>query len=377
MLNYEYPPLGGGASPITGALAQQLAAAGHGVDVVTMEFHGLPRYERHGRLRVYRVAAVRRSQVRAVTREMLSYLPSALSRSLALARRRRYDLIHSHFVIPTSIVAALLRRLCGLPSVITIHGSDVPGYNPDRFKLGHRLMGPVWKGLVRDADAIISPSAYLRDLLTASCRVPVDLIPYGFTPPPLPALPRRKRILFASRLFPRKGAQFLLDALDGLPLDGWEAVIAGDGPMLDELRARARDLSLPVSFPGFVKGAALDELYATSPIFVFPSLRDNFPVVLLEAMSAGCAVITTEVSGMPEVVGESGVLTPPGDVAALREALRRLTANPALCADLGARARARMDCFAWDGILARHVALYERVARGSKRALLRGQHANR
>src|SRR6266487_2740390 len=131
MLNYEYPPLGGGASPITGALAEQLAVAGHDVDVVTMEFLGLPRFEEHGRLRVYRVAAVRRSQVRASTREMLSYLPSALNRSLTLTRERPYDLIHSHFVIPTSIVAALLRRVRGLPSVITIHGSDVPGYNPD------------------------------------------------------------------------------------------------------------------------------------------------------------------------------------------------------------------------------------------------------
>ena len=377
MLNYEYPPLGGGASPITGALAQHLAAAEHDVDVVTMEFHGLPRHEEHGRLRVYRVASVRRSQVRAVTREMLSYLPSALERSLSLIRQHRYDVIHSHFVVPTSIVAALLRRLCGLPSVITIHGSDVPGYNPDRFKLGHRVMAPVWRGLVRDADAIISPSVYLRDLLTARCAVPVDVIPYGFTPPLPLGLPRRKRILFASRLFPRKGAQFLLDALAGLPLDDWEVVVAGDGPMLPELQAQAAGLGLPLAFPGFVKGAALEELYATSPIFVFPSLRDNFPVVLLEALSAGCAVITSDAGGMPEVVGDAGLLVPPGDVEAIRAALRRLMADAALREELGARARARMECFSWDTILVRHVALYERVALRSRRALLRGQHANR
>jgi glycosyltransferase involved in cell wall biosynthesis len=377
MLNYEYPPLGGGASPITGALAERLALAGHNVDVVTMEFHGLPRFEEHGRLRVYRVAAVRRSQVRASTREMLSYLPSALSRALALTRERQYDLVHSHFVIPTSIVAVLLRRIRGLPSVITIHGSDVPGYNPDRFQLGHRVMAPVWRGLVRDADAIISPSVYLRNLLVTNCAVPVDVIPYGFDPAPPRDVPRRKRILFASRLFPRKGAQFLLDALAGLPLDGWEVIIAGDGPMLSELQAQAARLGLAVSFPGFVKGAALDELYATSAIFVFPSLRDNFPVVLLEALSAGCAVITTNMSGMPEVVGEAGLLTPPGDVEALRAALHRLIGDEALRAKLSRDACIRMNCFDWDAILARHVMLYERVVRRSKRLLLRGQHADR
>ncbi len=377
MLNYEYPPLGGGASPITGALSERLAAAGHAVDVVTMEFQGLPRFEEHGLLRVYRVAAVRRSQVRASTREMLSYLPSALRQGLALTRERRYDLIHSHFVIPTSIVAALLRRARRLPSVITIHGSDVPGYNPDRFKLGHRIIAPVWRGLVRHADAIISPSTYLRDLLTSHSSVPVDVIPYGFTPPQMPDIPRRKRILFASRLFPRKGAQFLLDALADLPLDGWEIVIAGDGPMLPSLQAQAAQLGLPVSFVGFVKGVALEELYASSAIFVFPSLRDNFPVVLLEALSAGCAIITTDMSGMPEVVGDAGLLTPPGDVAALRAALRRLMDDAALRAELELRARARMHTFSWETILARHEALYERVVRRSKRTLLRGQHANR
>ena len=377
MLNYEYPPLGGGASPITGALAQNLAAADHDVDVVTMEFRGLPAFEVHERLRIYRVPALRRSQVRAMTAEMLSYLPSALMQSLRLARRYHYDLVHAHFVIPTGIVAALLRHWCQLPSVITIHGSDVPGSNPDRFNRSHRLLAPVWRGLVRDADAIISPSAYLRDLLIASCKVPVELIPYGFTPPPPRDLPRRQRILVASRLFPRKGVQFLLDALDGLPLDGWEVVVAGDGPMLPELRAQAQRLALPVHFAGFVKGAALEELYATSAIFVFPSLRDNFPVVLLEAMSAGCAIVTSNTSGMPEVVGDAGLLVPPGDVAAIRAAVRRLMEDGELRTRLGGQARERIACFAWDGILARHLALYERITQRARLAVLQGRHASR
>lgn len=377
MLNYEYPPLGGGASPITGALAQQLAEADHDVDVVTMGFRGLPALEEHGRLRVFRVPAWRRSQLKATTPEMFSYLAPALARSLLLTGRQRYDLVHAHFIIPTSVVAALLRRLRGLPSVVTIHGSDVPGYNPDRFQGGHRVLAPAWRALARRADAIISPSAYLRDLLQASCPVPVDVIPYGFSPPPRRDRPRQRRILVASRLFPRKGVQFLLDALAGLALAGWEVVVAGDGPMLPELREQAHRLGLTVDFPGFLKGAALEELYATSAIFVFPSLRDNFPVVLLEAMSAGCAVITSDASGMPELAGDAGLLVPPGDVVALRAALRRLMDDAALRAELGARARARMALFAWDGVLTRHLALYERVVRGARIAAPRGEHANR
>lgn len=364
ILNYEYPPLGGGAGPITQAMAEQLVAGGHHVDVVTMGFRGLPRLEEHGGVRVYRVPALRKSKVRAVTVEMLTYVCSATVWSLLLAQSRHYDVIHTHFIIPTGVVAALMQQIKGIPTVITIHGSDVPTYNPDRWKRGHRVLKPFWRSIVRSTSAIVSPSSYLRDVLQAHCHVPVDVIPHGFTPPPPAEFPKRKRLLTASRLFRRKGVQFLLDALAGLDpgvLDGWEIVVAGDGPMLPTLREQAQRLALPVQFPGFVDRDVLQQLYASSEIFVFPSLRENFPVVLLEAMSNGCAVISSNVSGMPEIVGADGLLVPPEDVAALRTAVQRLLTDVALRRELGVRARQRIDQFAWQTILEQYLAVFQRV----------------
>lgn len=363
MLNYEYPPIGGGASPITRALAEQLAAAQHSVDVVTMGYGRLPFHESFcdDHLHIYRVPALRRSPVRAVTVEMASYLASAFPWALWRSWQTRYDLIHAHFLMPTTVIAAPLARLRNLPLVVTIHGSDVPGYNPDRFKRGHRLLAPVWRRMVAGADAIISPSRYLGGLLQQTYDRPVEIIPYGFHPPEGSVVERRKRILFASRLFPRKGAQFLLDALVGLDLSEWEVVIAGDGPMLEPLREQARTLGLNVSFPGFVKGQALQDLYASSAIFVFPSLHDNYPVVLLEALSAGCAIITNNVTGMPEVVGDAGLLVRPHDVAGLREAIVRLMNDATLRDQLGRLARRRIADLDWARILGLHFDLYERV----------------
>jgi glycosyltransferase involved in cell wall biosynthesis len=364
MLNYEYPPIGGGAAPITRALSEQLAISGHHVDVVTMGYGKLPFKEQMigERLRVFRVPALRRSPVRAVTVEMASYLASAFPVALALAARQRYDVIHAHFLMPTGVLASAVKRATGLPLVFTIHGSDVPGYNPDRFKRGHKLLNPVWKTVVRSADAIISPSAYLRDLLQKGHPAPVTLIPYGFNPPPPSAVARRKRILFTSRLFPRKGAQFLLDAVAGLDLAGWEVVIAGDGPMLEPLKEQARRLGLDVQFPGFVKGQALQDLYASSAIFVFPSLHDNFPVVLLEALSHGCAIVTNNCTGMPEVVGDAGLLVKPHDLPGLRAAIARLMGDAALRDELGLRARRRVAELSWERVLEQHLELYRRCA---------------
>ncbi len=360
-LNYEYPPIGGGASPVTRALCEHLAAAGHEVDVVTMGFDRLPRFDTSGNVRVIRVPALRRSMVRAETPEMLSYVISALPPTLALTRRRQYDVVHAHFIVPTGILAAAVRRVSGLPLVITAHGSDVPGYNPDRFRRGHRLIAPVWRLVARSASVLVSPSDYLRRLMRRVCDLPVEIIPYGFDPPPPRQTERKRRILFASRLFPRKGAQYLIEALAGLPLDGWEVTIAGDGPMLEPLQVQARRLGVPIDWRGFIKGAPLEELYASSALFVFPSENDNFPVVLLEALAGGCAIITTGVSGMPEVVGDAGVLVPPRDVPALRAALLRLMHDDRLRADLSARARARIACFAWDDVTRRYLDLYQRL----------------
>jgi glycosyltransferase involved in cell wall biosynthesis len=154
----------------------------------------------------------------------------------------------------------------------------------------------------------------------------------------------------------------MLQALEGVDLTGWEVVIAGDGPMLGALQEQARQLGLDVQFPGFVKGQELQDLYASSAIFVFPSLHDNFPVVLLEALSAGCAIITNNVTGMPEVVGDAGVLVKPHDIAGLRAAIVGLIGNEARRDQLGDMARRRVEGFAWGRILAQHLDLYGRVA---------------
>jgi glycosyltransferase involved in cell wall biosynthesis len=361
MLNYEYPPLGGGASPVTRDLCLHLANAGHEIDVVTMGFRRLPPVETFDNVRVIRVPALRRSAVRAEAVELLSYITAALPPALALLRHRRYDVVHAHFIVPTGILAAVVRQVSGLPLVITAHGSDVPGYNPDRFIRAHRVIAPAWRLVARSADMIVSPSHYLRGLIQQTCTVSVEIIPYGFDPPPPPTGERKQRILFVSRLFPRKGAQYLIEALAGLPLDGWEVTIAGDGPMREELQTLAQRLGVPVDWRGFIKGAPLEELYATSAIFVFPSINDNFPVVLLEALAGGCAIITADVSGMPEVVGNAGILVPPRDVPALRDALARLMQDADLRAELSARARARIAAFAWDEVTRRYVDVYRRV----------------
>ena len=104
------------------------------------------------------------------------------------------------------------------------------------------------------------------------------------------------------------------------------------------------------------------KLYEQARIFVFPSIRENFPMVLLEAMDAGCAVITTDAEGCAEVVGGAGVVIARGDPDALRVAMLALMNDVPLCDMLSRSARARAQLFRWPRICTQFGELFATVA---------------
>jgi glycosyltransferase involved in cell wall biosynthesis len=365
-LNFEFPPIGGGGAPVSHELCKELVAQGHHVDVVTMGFNGLPAREVVDGINVYRVPCVRRRPDVCKTHEMASFVLAALPKIARLSAQHAYDVNHTHFIVPTGLLARLLKAWTGLPFVVTIHGSDVPGYNPDRFGLEHRLVGPLWRWILNGADHLISPSQFLRTLVDQRSRGhPISIIPNGFRYERFRSDgPKERRILLVSRMLPRKGVQYFLQALPGLDLRGFEIDIVGDGPYLPTLRQMATELGLSVKFWGWLdnKSPELKQLYERSAIFAFTSEAENFPVVLLEAMAAGQAIVTCDGTGCPEVVGSDALLVPPRRPDRLGEALGRLVRNDQLRTELGRRARARVEQqFGWQGIARRHVALYREL----------------
>jgi glycosyltransferase involved in cell wall biosynthesis len=156
--------------------------------------------------------------------------------------------------------------------------------------------------------------------------------------------------------------QYLIEALAGLPRS-FELHVVGDGRYLPPLRALAdARQAARVVFHGALRddSAELRELYKTSRIFAFTSEAENFPIVLLEAMAAGCAIVTSAGTGCAEVVGDEALLVTAGDVAMTRAALARLMNDPALCTTMGLQARQRVErLFAWESVTRRYVALLD------------------
>jgi glycosyltransferase involved in cell wall biosynthesis len=359
-MNYEYPPVGGGGAAACKDLADTLVGFGHRIDIVTSGMRRLPAHETVDGVGVNRVRCVRRYKHYVTTPELLTQILPACSEAHRLMIQRRYALNHTHFVVPTGLASYLLWRKTGLPYVITAHGSDIPGYNPDRFICVHKLIRPVWKTILRNAACVVTPSAYLQRLLQESIDIDTEVIPNGISFPPANGNGKENRILLVTRMFERKGVQYFLEAVRDLTTD-WEICVAGDGPYLPRLRELAKGIRPKVNFLGFIRGSRLTDLYHSAKVFVFPSIQENFPIVLLEAMSAGCAVITTSAFGCAEVVDNAAVQVAPKSVPDLRHALERMLHDNSEIDRLSKLGRERASQFRSEAVAQRYESLFQRL----------------
>ncbi len=361
ILSHEFPPIGGGGAVVTAALAREYARNGHSVSLVTMNFGDLAQLESVDGCELHRVACGRQRRERSTPREGLTWA----SRSWPLIRRlhadRRFEVVHAHFIMPGGTLARRCQRELEIPYIVTPHGSDVPGHNRKRLQVAHMLARPWWRRICRQADRVVSPSAYLLELIESTAGpIRGQVIPNGFDPSRFAPRQKQNRILSCGRLIESKGFQHLLTALRDVNRTDWKIDIVGDGPMRSQLTDMAAGLRIPVQLHGWVDNAdpRLPGMFGRAAIFVLPSEWENFSIVLLEAMSSGCAVITTAVAGNPEVIGAAGCLVPRADPQALRDALLALMSDHKRRAELGRLAAERAENrFTWNRIAASYQAV--------------------
>ena len=366
MTSYELPPVGGGGGLFAARLSCELASRGHHVDLVTMGFGRLSSGERKGKLHIKRVFSFRQDLRSCRVIEAVAYVAGALPVIAKLCRRNRYNIVHSHFIFPDGLLGLWAQSRAGVPFIITAHGTDVPHHNLKRVRGLHFCLRPLWRSLTRRAAVIVCPSQYLNRLVVKNNRlVKTKIIPNGFDPQRFnPQEAKMKRILVVTRMIESKGIQFFLQALVGLHLD-YEVVLVGDGPYINALKRYTRELQLAVRFTGWIDNTSMElkYLYETSRIFVLPSETENCPLVLLEAMAAGLAIITTQGTGCSELIGSNGLLVAPRNAQAIRSALIDLVNHPELIKKLGHAARSRLErLYSWQAVLRSYQELYEQHA---------------
>ncbi|MBI4240960.1 MAG: glycosyltransferase family 4 protein [Candidatus Rokubacteria bacterium] len=275
-------------------------------------------------------------------------------------------------------------RACGrLGSVVTIH--DLSAERLSRLagrRLGQRLASAKTQRTARRADRVIVHSrSGAADVGACFGVAPerIAVVPLGVGPEFFPEPPpvqeavrarlapgREGFVLFCGSLEPRKDVATLLRAFARLPdaRERYRLVLAGgDGRASEEIGELISRLGLgeAVGREGYLGVPEMRALYAAAALFVLPSLYEGFGLPILEAMACGTPVIAAYTSSLPEVVGDAGLLVPPGDPEALAGAMARVLDDADLAADLRQRGFRRAKGFTWEATAAKTLAVYRAV----------------
>ncbi len=370
--NYEYPPLGGGGGVVMAALARELAQR-HEVTVLTSQAAGLPARETDRGVRLVRVPVFFRRQLAVANfPSMLAYVPMASLRGLGFARGA-FDVINTHFAVPTGPVGQVLAAFHGVPNVLSIHGGDL--YDPSKKLSPHRhaWLRAAVRGLLRAADAVVGQSRNTVGHVESIYGVkrPVGLIPLGIERPPA-AVPAARAafgvpadafvLVTVGRLVARKATVQLLRALQGAEGAAAHLLIVGDGPDAAEIRRAADELGLRdrVHLLGQVSDERKYQALACADAFASTSQHEGFGLVFLEAMAFGLPVICYDHGGQTDFLtsGTTGHVLPLNDLAAFTRAILDLHANSQRRLAMGRYNREAVEQFFIDRCAERYEAVF-------------------
>ncbi|MBC8424944.1 glycosyltransferase [bacterium] len=259
------------------------------------------------------------------------------------------DHIHAHLANPPGSYAMFLGLLTGIPYSITGHAADLyckPVGNDTKIRLAAGMVAISEYNMRHYRE--LHPD--LRKAEVIHCGVELD----DFTFKARGSLPLPLRILAVGRAAEKKGFRHLLDALQILKERQipYRCDLIGGGPLLDTLKQQQLDLSLDdLVIHGPLQQSEVKAMLGRAHVFTLPCVIasdgdiDGIPVSLMEAMACGCPVVSTHISGIPELIadGESGLLVPPENPLALADALERLSADPDLTARISKGGRLKVE----------------------------------
>jgi glycosyltransferase involved in cell wall biosynthesis len=374
LINYEYPPLGGGAGNATRAIGERLVTLGSDVTVVTMSYRNLPREETGNGVRIIRVPSLRKSLSQSNVFEMVTYILSSVLRGPSVFSSFKPDAMLAFLGIPSGVVAGWYKTIYRIPYIVSVRGGDVPGTQPEQMATYHKLCKPLIKKVWRGAAYVVANSKGLQDL--ARETMPdreILMIPNGvdvsvFKPSPKKTRHDEIKLLYVGRLSYEKRLDLLIEALANLKDNSWQLTIVGEGPVRKELEKKVQTHGLQdrITFAGWIDREELPATYGKADLFVFPSNSEGMPNVVLEAMASGLPVITTKIRGCEELVKheENGLLIEPDNQAKLETALKRVLIDEGTRIKFGQASIKRAHEFSWDEVARKYHDLLSDAAKG-------------
>ncbi len=371
LCNYEYPPLGGGGGVAAAILARELAKR-HEVTVLTSHGLGLPLRSVEDGVQVVRVPVrFRRQRSVANLLSLLAFIPLGMRVGQELLASRRFDVVNTHFVLPSGPVGDALARRGGIPNVLSVHGGDL--YDPSKLLSPHRhpLLRAWVRRLLRRADLVVGQSTNTLDNVRRFYAPEITgvRIPLAIAWPAAGAAARAEYgfgadevlLITVGRLVARKAVGHLVALMEAFRDESVRLLIIGSGPQEQALKLETarRQLSNRILFLGYVAEEEKARLLRMSDVYVSTSQHEGFGLVFLEAMACGLPVVCYDHGGQTDFLrdGETGFVVKLNDLALFTQRVAHLLRNPQLRRTMGASNAGRAAEFSGD----RCARAYERA----------------
>jgi len=372
IINYEFPPLGGGGGVATYDLALEWVKTAN-VHVITSSFKGLPSYENINGIHVHRVKILfRKSRDAATFISMFSYLPAGFIRALSLALKYKFDVINTHFVVPSGPLGYAISKLFGIPNVLSLHGGDI--YDPSKKLSPHRnrLFKAVVRFLLNRADVIVAQSSNTRNnaIEYYAPKKEIQIIPLAFHPPVIPQTSRKILGLHEKdficitigRLIKRKSIDVLIRAIALVNKPAVKLLIMGDGPEREYLEELVNKLSLldRVKFLGFVGDEEKFAYLSQSDLFVLTSMHEGFGIVFMEAMYCGLPIVATNHGGQIDFLSheQNALLINVGDTKGCAESIMRFYNDKKLYTRCSVNNKKKISTFYAENVAGRYMNIF-------------------
>lgn len=376
MLNYEYPPIGGGGSYACKSILQVLANKKMKVDLVTSSPSDYFETETiNESVNIYKLPVNKKDIHYWTQQEILTYSWKAKQFIEKLLLKKSYDICHTFFGIPCGAVAYLFKE--NLPYVVSLRGSDVPGFN-NRFSFQYIFLKPLINKIWSESSAVVANSEGLKELaLESSPSQDISVINNGINisdfKPDVNYINnnindtdkkiKRFNIVCISRLIERKGISFLLEAIKKIKNKKVKLILVGKGKQEDELHQLAKDLEITdrVEFKGYVDHDDIADIYQESDLFVLPSFNEGMSNALLEAMASGLPVISTDTGGTSELIDGNGILIQKGNSDEIAQAISTVMNDPETFKQMGLKSREIAETMSWEAVAEEYCRLYMEI----------------
>jgi len=374
MLNYEFPPIGGGGGNAHLYLLKEYADREQIViDVLTSAAcPGFFEEKFADNITIFKVGVHKKSLHYWRKIEVIEWLFKAGRKYKKMLQDNSYDLVHAFFGFPTGWFC--YRTAGKLPYIISLRGSDVPGRHA-RLQIDYKILAPIFKTIWEKAACLVACSEGLKDrALKFLPSVSIDVIPNGvdrqkFYPPAPPAERKRTetlKLLTVGRLSATKRVDMLIEAVGLLRSEGRNIrlLIAGGGSLEQELKQiiEKQELADLIEITGRIDAEKMPEIYRNSDIFVSATMQEGMSNAMLEAMACGLPIITTPCEGLEELINENGIIVKQANSTAIAEAVKSLADDEKLYNKMSAAAAEQAEKFTWQNVAKKYIDIYHRIA---------------